>query len=32
MSAIANFNGQKPMINVNDTAMLLIDHQRGGLS
>ncbi len=26
---IANFNGQKPMIDVNDTAMLLIDHQSG---
>ena len=26
---IANFNGRKPMIDVNDTAMLLIDHQSG---
>ncbi len=26
---IANFNGQKPMIDVKDTAMLLIDHQSG---
>ena len=26
---IANFNGQKPMIDVSDTAMLLIDHQSG---
>ena len=28
-AAPANFNGQKPMIDVNDTAMLLIDHQSG---
>jgi nicotinamidase-related amidase len=26
---IANFNGQKPTINADDTAMLLIDHQSG---
>jgi nicotinamidase-related amidase len=26
---VANFNGQKPMIDVSDTAMLLIDHQSG---
>jgi nicotinamidase-related amidase len=29
MSTIANFNGQKPIINPNDAAMLLIDHQSG---
>lgn len=28
-STIANFNGQKPMIDVSDTAILLIDHQSG---
>jgi nicotinamidase-related amidase len=28
-AAPANFNGQKPMIDVSDTAMLLIDHQSG---
>ena len=27
--SIANFNGQKPIINVDDTTMLLIDHQSG---
>jgi nicotinamidase-related amidase len=26
---VANFNGQKPVIDVNDSAMLLIDHQSG---
>ena len=25
----ANFNGQKPTIDPNDSAMLLIDHQSG---
>jgi nicotinamidase-related amidase len=29
MSTPANFNGQKPTIDVNDTVMLLIDHQSG---
>ncbi|PFH19980.1 MULTISPECIES: hydrolase [Burkholderia] len=29
MSAPANFNGQRPVIDPNDTAMLLIDHQSG---
>lgn len=29
MSTPANFNGVRPMIDVNDTAMLLIDHQSG---
>lgn len=29
MSAPANFNGKIPMIDVKDTAMLLIDHQSG---
>ena len=29
MSAPANFNGQRPVIDVNDSAMLLIDHQSG---
>ena len=29
MSTIANFNGQKPIIDPNDAAMLLIDHQSG---
>ncbi|MGB5903447.1 MAG: hydrolase [Xanthobacteraceae bacterium] len=29
MSTIANFNGQKPIINPDDAAMLLIDHQSG---
>ncbi len=29
MSAPANFNDSRPMIDVNDTAMLLIDHQSG---
>jgi nicotinamidase-related amidase len=28
-NSAANFNGQKPMIDVSDTAMLLIDHQSG---
>jgi nicotinamidase-related amidase len=28
-SNIANFNGQKPMIDPNDAVMLLIDHQSG---
>jgi nicotinamidase-related amidase len=28
-AAPANFDGRKPMIDVNDTAMLLIDHQSG---
>ncbi|MDR8263797.1 hydrolase, partial [Acinetobacter baumannii] len=27
MSTPANFNGARPVIDVNDTAMLLIDHQ-----
>ena len=26
---VANFNGAKPMIDANDSAMLLIDHQSG---
>ncbi|HEM0620787.1 TPA: hydrolase, partial [Klebsiella pneumoniae] len=26
MSTPANFNGARPVIDVNDTAMLLIDH------
>ncbi|WP_262940575.1 isochorismatase family protein, partial [Klebsiella pneumoniae] len=29
MSTPANFNGARPVIDVNDTAMLLIDHQSG---
>lgn len=29
MSTPANFNGSRPVIDVNDTAMLLIDHQSG---
>ncbi|MEW9901067.1 hydrolase, partial [Chitinivorax sp. PXF-14] len=29
MSTPANFNGQRPVINPNDAAMLLIDHQSG---
>lgn len=29
MSTIANFNGQKPIIDPNNAAMLLIDHQSG---
>ena len=29
MSAPANFNGQRPVINPADAAMLLIDHQSG---
>lgn len=29
MSAPANFNGTKPIINPADAAMLLIDHQSG---
>ncbi|MGA6916349.1 isochorismatase family protein, partial [Klebsiella quasipneumoniae] len=29
MSTLANFNGARPVIDVNDTAMLLIDHQSG---
>src|SRR5699024_10755098 len=29
MSTPANFNGARPEIDVNDTAMLLIDHQSG---
>ncbi|MFM0698273.1 isochorismatase family protein [Paraburkholderia sediminicola] len=29
MSAPANFNGQRPVIDPNDAAMLLIDHQSG---
>ncbi|MBO3275361.1 hydrolase [Pseudomonas schmalbachii] len=28
-SQVANFNGQRPVIDPNDTAMLLIDHQSG---
>jgi hypothetical protein len=28
-TAVANFNGQKPVIAANDSAMLLIDHQSG---
>ena len=28
-NSAANFDGQKPMIDVSDTAMLLIDHQSG---
>ena len=27
MSTPANFNGSRPVIDVNDAAMLLIDHQ-----
>ncbi|SUQ58828.1 Uncharacterised protein [Raoultella terrigena] len=29
MSTPANFNGARPVIDVNDSAMLLIDHQSG---
>lgn len=29
MTTIANFNGQKPIIDPNDAALLLIDHQSG---
>lgn len=29
MSTPANFNGSRPVIDVNDTTMLLIDHQSG---
>ena len=29
MSTPANFNGQRPVIDPADTAMLLIDHQSG---
>ena len=29
MSTPANFNGQRPVIDVNDAVMLLIDHQSG---
>ena len=29
MSVPANFDGAKPVINPNDVAMLLIDHQSG---
>ncbi|CAB3843637.1 hypothetical protein LMG26858_01332 [Achromobacter anxifer] len=29
MSVPANFNGQRPVIDPNDAAMLLIDHQSG---
>lgn len=29
MSTPANFNGSRPVIDVNDAAMLLIDHQSG---
>jgi hypothetical protein len=29
MSTIANFNGQKPIIDPNNAALLLIDHQSG---
>ncbi|AOJ70210.1 MULTISPECIES: hydrolase [Burkholderia] len=29
MSAPANFNGQRPVLDPNDSAMLLIDHQSG---
>ncbi|PAW17262.1 hypothetical protein CKJ90_27315 [Klebsiella pneumoniae] len=29
MSTPANFNGARPVIDVNDTAMLLIDRQSG---
>ncbi|EJP1316559.1 hydrolase, partial [Salmonella enterica] len=29
MSTPANFNGQRPAIDANDTVMLLIDHQSG---
>lgn len=29
MSVPANFNGQRPVINPDDAAMLLIDHQSG---
>lgn len=32
MSTPANFNGSRPVIDVNDAAMLLIDHQSGLLS
>ena len=28
-SAVAHFNGQKPVIDPNDAVMLLIDHQSG---
>lgn len=29
MSSPANFNGSRPVIDVNDSVMLLIDHQSG---
>lgn len=29
MSSPANFNGARPVIDVNDAVMLLIDHQSG---
>ena len=29
MTTPANFNGQAPVIDVNDSVMLLIDHQSG---
>jgi nicotinamidase-related amidase len=29
MTTVANFNGQKPVIDANEAAMLLIDHQSG---
>lgn len=29
MSSPANFNGLRPVIDVNDSVMLLIDHQSG---
>lgn len=29
ISTIANFNGQKPIIDPDNAAMLLIDHQSG---
>ena len=29
MSTPANFNGARPVIDVNDAVMLLIDHQSG---
>ena len=29
MSSPANFNGSRPVIDVNDSIMLLIDHQSG---
>lgn len=29
MSTPANFNGTRPVIDVNDAVMLLIDHQSG---